>query len=173
MKGFLLKMKNKKRTNQCVLPIILAVCFAVVLGITIFLLCNLKRGQAEFIPPPFDFSAIEGIPEVPDSLGFSSPYKDGMGYRFSVCGNITMNGVKATVYLTNPEENNVWIKLRILDTDGNILGETGLVRPGEYVKEVSLSRRIPCGTPVNLKIMGYEPETYKSAGAVTLSTIAE
>lgn len=58
-------MKNKKRTNQCVLPIILAVCFAVVLGITIFLLCNLKRGQAEFIPPPFDFSAIEGIPEVP------------------------------------------------------------------------------------------------------------
>ena len=56
---------------------------------------------------------------------------------------------------------------------GNIVGETGLVRPGEYVKEVSLSRRIPCGTPVNLKIMGYEPETYKSAGAVTLSTIAE
>lgn len=77
---------------------------------------------------------------------------------------------EATVYFTNPAENTVWLKLRVLDEDSNMLGETGLIRPGKYVRAVTLSKSLADGTKVKLKIMGYIPDTYKSAGAATLGT---
>ena len=46
----------------------------------------------------------------------------------------------------------------------------GLIKPNEYVKYVALSRELPQGTKIKLKIMGYEPQTYRSAGAATLNT---
>ena len=81
-----------------------------------------------------------------------------------------MEGSNAAVYLTNPAENEVWLKLRVLDENGNILGETGLIRPGEYVKDVALTENLTAGTKIKLKIMGYEPETYFSAGTVNQKT---
>ena len=47
-----------------------------------------------------------------------------------------------------------------------------MLRPGEYVRAVALSRSLQTGEPVKLKIMGYEPETYYSAGSVVLNTQA-
>lgn len=44
-----------------------------------------------------------------------------MSYDFAVCGNVTMEGDKAIVYLTNIEGNNAWIKLRVFDEQGNML----------------------------------------------------
>ena len=58
----------------------------------------------------------------------------------------------------------------MLDGNGNILGETGLIRPGEYVKDVALTENLTAGKKIKLKIMGYEPETYFSAGYATLNT---
>jgi len=128
-------------------------------------------GTAEFVPPPFEKNAVSGVPIVPGELGYGEIYRDGMEYRFSVCGNVTLNGNEATVFLTNSEENRVWLKLRILDQNGTILGETGILRPGEYVQSVSLSRKLAQGTSVVMKVMGYEPETYHSAGSVSLRTV--
>ena len=54
---------------------------------------------------------------------------------------------------------------------GNILGETGLIRPGEYVKTITFDKKVPkVGDEITMKIMGYQPETYYSAGAVNLGT---
>ena len=58
----------------------------------------------------------------------------------------------------------------ILAVNPNILGETGLVRPGEYVQTVALTTIPKSGTPITLKIMAYEPDTYYSAGAASLNT---
>ena len=134
-------------------------------------LCLSNSSTAEFTPPPFAENAVSGTPEVPEALGYSSPYKEGMSYRFSVCGNVTAEGKNAVVYLTNPAENTVWIKLRVLDESGETLGETGLIRPGEYLRCVTLSTVPPPGAKIKLKIMGYEPETYQSAGSATLNTL--
>lgn len=102
-------------------------------------LCMSNRKTAEFTPPPFEQNAVSGTPEVAQEFGYSSPYKEGMTYRFSVCGNVMTEGNEALVYLTNPAENEVWIKLRVLDENRNVLGETGLIKPGEYVKSVTLN----------------------------------
>lgn len=162
-------MNKKPKTNKTV-PVlcgVLAIALAVMVAALFF---GEKQGTAEFTQPPFEPAAVAGVPEVPESLGYISPYQEGMGYRFSVCGNVVMEGNNAAIYLTNPAENKVWLKLRVLDESNNILGETGLIRPGEYVKDVELTENLTAGTKIKLKIMGYEPETYFSAGSATLNT---
>lgn len=57
-----------------------------------------------------------------------------MAYRFSVSGYVTMDEKHAVVYFTNAEENDVYLKLRVLDDSGKTLGETGLLKQGNMLK---------------------------------------
>lgn len=121
----------------------------------------------EFTPPPFDATACAGTPEVPRELGWGE--LDARDFQVGICGVVVLDGSTADIWLANPESNNVWLKLRVLDGDGSILGETGLIRPGEYLQSVSLASAPESGMDVVLKIMAYEPETYYSAGAVLVN----
>lgn len=147
-------------------PLILAalIC-ALALVVMVAVLCTPKEQMGEFTPPPFDPAAQVGTPAVPEGLGYSE--LDCQVYKVSLCGKLSANG---DIWLTNPESNTVWLKVRVLDEKGNILGETGLLRPGEYVRTVALSAVPKSGTPITLKIMAYEPDTYHSAGAASLNT---
>lgn len=144
-----------------------AVCVLALAGMIVSLAVT---GQAEFTPPPFDQSAQTGTPVVPEGLGWGE--LDAQAFRVGVCGVFHVQGGAADVYLTNPASNGVWLKLRVLDGEGNILGETGLIRPGEYVQSVAIASAPESGAAIALKLMAYEPETYHSAGAVTLNTTA-
>ena len=74
------------------------------------------------------------------------------------------------MYFTNDDGNEVWLKLRILDEEDNILAETGLLKPNQYVRTVTFDTVPENRANIKLKIMAYEPDTYYSAGAVTLNT---
>ena len=173
-----MKRKKKRNTSKTkpqkpnMMPIYILAAVTAVMMIAMFAVLNIppKTVIGEFVPPAFDDAAVQGTPEVPKELGYSSPYQPGMAYRFSVCGNVKLSGKMATVYLTNDADNEVYLKLRILDSKGKILGETGLIKPGEYVKDVELSKALAVGTPIKLKIMSYEPETYNSMGSVSMNT---
>lgn len=166
-------MKQKRKQKEKTLIPILGIGFFATFFIMIVVLCISRQTQTQtaFTPPPFEVNAIKGVPDVPNDLGYSAPYKEGMAYHFAVCGNVVMDGRNATVYFTNPKENEVWLKLRVLDEAGNVLGETGLLKAGEYVELVELLEELPVGTPVKLKIMSYEPKTYYSVGSVMLDTM--
>ena len=168
---------NKKRKQAPVvklniIPVYILCVFTILsLVVMVFALTTAKEPRmGNFVPPALESMSVQGIPEVPEELDYSSPYQDGMIYRFSVCGNVMMDDNKAVVYFTNAEENQVYLKLRVLDDDGNILGETGLLKPGEYVKDVELRLIHSTGTGIRLKVMSYEPDTYMSAGSVMLKT---
>lgn len=133
-----------------------------------FLALSLEPRTPKFTPPLFDPAAVIGVPEVPQGLGWSE--LDAGDFRVGVCGVVAMSGNMADIWLTSPENNNVWLKLRVLDGDGSILGETGLIRPGEYLQRVSLGSVPESGTAIVLKIMAYEPQTYHSAGAASIYT---
>lgn len=153
-----------KRKNT---PLILAASICV-LSLIVMLFALARQPEpvrGEFTPPPFDAAAVVGTPTVPEGLGYSE--LDCQAYKVSLCGK---PGTDGTIFLTNPQTNAVWLKLRVLDKKGNILGETGLVRPGEYVQTVTLAPNARPGSSVTLKIMAYEPETYYSAGAASLNT---
>ena len=136
---------------------------------------NRDAGLEEFIPPPFEQEAVSGEPEVPEDLGYS-PLDIPGAYRVSLCGKAVEEDGRADVWFTSHAENTVWMKLRVLDAQGNILGETGLLKPGEYVKSVDLTgtdASLEDGMELQLKIMAYEPDTYHSAGSAVLNTTLE
>lgn len=145
-----------------------AVLCAVCIGFMIYALTATGGTTEKFVPPPFESAALTGTPNVPENLGWKE--LDAQSYRFSVCGVFAPKNGKTDVWLTNPKDNSVWLKLRVLNEDGDTLGETGLIRPGEYVRSVKLDTVPKSGNAVNLKIMAYEPDTYYSAGVVSLNT---
>lgn len=164
-------MNIQTKTDNCkkyTLPVLFGI-FAVFLIVMTVALMLPKT--AEFTPPDFDPSAVNGVPTVDENLGYSELYKEGMAYRVSVCGMPTVQNDELTVYFTNADGNEKYLKLRVLDENGNILGETGLLKPNQYVKFVKLSETLTADTKIKLKIMGYEPETYESVGTVSLNVV--
>lgn len=165
-------MSNTKkaiRKKQNTISILIGV-FAVVLVMMIVALCIPKTApKGEFTPPAFETAAVKGTPTVEEKLAYQEVYTDGMAYRLSVCCMPKISGKDLTVYFTSAEGNEKYLKLRVMDEKGNILGETGLLKPGEYVKTVTLSKELFPGTKIKLKVMGYEPEDYSSAGSVAVN----
>ncbi len=124
-------------------------------------------GNQEFTPPPFEENARIGMPEIADE-SWTRIYQDGMSFSAHLCGNLVIKDDAADLYFTNDIGNNVWLKLRVIDEDGNILAETGLLKPNEYVQSVKFDAVVP-STKLKLKIMAYEPNTYYSAGSIALT----
>ena len=116
-----------------------------------------------FEPPPFEPAALAGKPEVPVGLGYQE--LDAQAFRVGLCGEFRTRDGMAEVWFTNPQGNDVWLRLRVVDEEGNLLGQTGLLMPGEYVRYVALSEATP-EMKIGMKVMAYEPETYHSAGAL-------
>ncbi|MFA5561432.1 MAG: hypothetical protein WDA00_02175 [Eubacteriales bacterium] len=125
--------------------------------------------ETPFSPPEFDRTALVGTPEVPQALGYSRLQVE-QGFQAYVCGNLLADGRQVDVYFTSPETNTVWLLLRLLDEQGRVLGETGIIRPGEYVKAVTLHAAPDGEQNLQLKIVAYQPETYVSMGTVGLHT---
>ena len=160
----------KKQKKNYILPLAAVLC-VLSLAVMVFALTRqeeIPTEMGEFTPPPFESAAVVGSPAVPDGLGWQE--LDARVYKVGICGKFIPKGNSADIWLTNPEGNTVWLKVRVLDEKGNILGETGLVRPGEYVQSVALDTVPKAGTPIVLKIMAYPPDTYYSEGAVSLNT---
>lgn len=157
----------KKQKN---VPLIAAAAICMLSIVLMILVLAIPGGgpEPEFVPPPFEENALPGVPEVPDNLGWGEV--NAKAFRASLCGVIIAEDGKADIWLTNPETNGVWLKLRVLDADGNILGETGILRPGEYVQSVALTKALEEGEAIGLKLMAYEPGTYYSAGSAVLNT---
>lgn len=134
----------------------------------VVMIWTLTAGQkpGEFVPPSFEAQVQSGVPETDVEL---ETFDIGV-FQFMICKNPEIVNGKARIWLVNPAENHVWLRLRILDADGGIVGKSGLVRPGEYLAELTLDSELKAGVKVELKVMSYEPDTYYSAGAVSLFT---
>lgn len=161
-------MAGKNQAKKWAVPVLAAVCLLCLAMMAAALVYTQSPAQGEFIPPPFEESAVSGIPDVPEELGWQE--LDAQAFQVGVCGAVVLEGNRADVWLTNPESNIVWLKLRIMDENGTVLGETGLIRPGEYVQSVTFDTVPASGATISMKVMAYEPETYHSAGTVTLNT---
>lgn len=158
-----------KKERNIPLMITVLICILSLTVMTLVLVRSPGRTETmSFTPPPFDTNAVQGMPDVPEGLGWGE--MDAQVYKASVCGVVIPDGNTADVWFTNPESNSVWLKLRVLDGSGNMIGETGIIKPGEYVQAVTFTNVPQEGDTIELKLMAYEPETYYSAGSVTLST---
>lgn len=169
-----MKKQNKKRNTDIILiSLVCAVAVALIFfaGLVIMNIDNSE--PTKFIPPEFDSQATTGMPEVPDGMGYLEVYKEGMSFNSFVCGEVNIIDGKADIYFTNPEKNTLWMKLRIFDEKGNVIAETGLIKQNEYLKTVNFDKVPANNSKIIMKIMTYEPNTYYSGGAVSLSTVAK
>ena len=158
-------MTTIQKAILSVMALILAAMACTAVYLTVFWDPGTVRG--EFVPPEFDPAAVSGTPaQVASHRGYGDLTLN-QDTTVSMCANVYTENNAALVSLTAREGNTGWIKIKILDTDGTILGESGLLRPGEYVKSVALSRVPAAGTIVTVKILVYEPETYLSLGSAT------
>lgn len=127
-----------------------------------------EKTSATFSPPSLDPQRQAGSPD-PD-LAPELQTLDVGAYQIQICSQPRFKQRHAQVWLVNAAENQAWIKIRISDSQGNILGESGLICPGEYLCDVALSVQPESGATIKMKIMAYAPQTYYSLGAVDLVT---
>ena len=156
---------------QKILALLFCTISIIAITIMVISICyshnNIENG--EFIPPDFEKSAIDGEPDVPENSGYSLMSLDD-DYNIYVCGKLKNNNGETDVYFTSDINNNVWVKLQIISETGEIIGETGIVKPGQYVKTIKLKNAPNKDFEVKLKVVGYEPETYHSGGSAEMKT---
>ena len=119
--------------------------------------------------PDFDPNAVTGTPQVDEKYGYSTLTLED-SYLVCLCGVPANDGQTVEFYLTNPAESQVWFRAEILDEQGNQIGSTGVLRPGEYLPSITLTRPLTQReTPVTVRIVAYEPDTWQSRGNVNLN----
>lgn len=160
--------KTGKRKNI----IILILCIVLILSAACAAVYAVNEANKKvFIPPKFETNSVQGLPDPlpPDDLGYADLSLD-KGYNVKLCGSLQEKNGVVDVYFTNPAENEVWVQLLLIESaTGEELGRTGVIMQDSYVKSVNLIK-IPdqAETNVTLKVMGYKPQTYISAGAANL-----
>lgn len=123
---------------------------------------------SEFQAPPFEESALVGVPEeVLARADFHTIDVKG-NYTFAICGAPEYKDGRLFPYFSSHGENEVWLLIKVYDADGSELGRSGLIRPGECVKAIAL-KAAPSGKEVRVKILSYEPDTYFSRGSAAVN----
>ena len=118
--------------------------------------------------PDFEKAALTGTPQVEERYGYSTLQVDET-YLVRLCGVPANDGQSVDFYFTNPPESGVWFRAEVLDQDGQVLASTGVLRPGEYLPTVTLREKLTQReTPVTVRIVAYEPDTWQSRGNVNL-----
>ena len=159
------KNMHNIQKNKILLPIMVAICI-IAIAVMIF---ALTTKAPKFLPPAFDSAAVKGTPTVSDDLGYTKLEAE-PGYVLYACGKLAVTNDSVDIYLTSPDTNTVWVRAQLLDRDENVIGETGVIKPGEYVQSLILNKIPQASEDVTIKIIGYEPDTWKSMGNINLNT---
>ena len=124
---------------------------------------------AVFTHPDFDAAAVAGAPQVGEQYGYSTLTVE-EDYRIQLCGVPANDGRTVDFHLTNPAGNGVWFRAEVLSEDGEVLAATGVLRPGEHLPPLTLSEPLSGEeVPVTVRIVAYEPDTWRSRGNVNLN----
>ena len=159
-----------RRSRIIVLALILAVCAASVIGGLVY------RSTRPYEAPPFDETAVRGIPTPPEELGFGY---GGAGTEGSFRAGLVSKWIRdregcLPVWFTNPPENTANLMLRIRRvSDRKVIYQSGLIRPGEYVEKLTPLIELP-EEPMDVQVSIYSfDEDYHSLGTLQLSGTVE
>lgn len=154
----------------CIISVLAALILAAVIAaVSIRANREPERIVGEFTPPSFAENALAGVPDPTEVEGL--PYGTltlSAGISVSMVSELTAdeNG-DVEIWFTAPESNQGWVMLRLTDGQGNVLGETGLLKPGRYIRTMHLDTVPKSGGIILAKILTYEPDTYYSMGSAS------
>ena len=130
--------------------------------------------ETPYKPPPFEPAAVRGVPNPPDNMKYSDINAAGR-FTFWLAGTAyQQTDGSLFLYLTNPEESEVYIMCRVTDKNGAELYKSGLLRPGEYVERLDALKKMK-NEALDIKIYIYalDPDNFQSVGTVTLDNILQ
>lgn len=154
-------MKNNKSIT------ILIVILIILVLIIIALLINIKNKSA-FIKPKFDKNVSIEMPEHIDYK--SATINISKNYSIYIDGMPTIENNDLIINFISMEDNNVWIKVRVLNEKEQIVAESGVLKPGEYLRSIKTTKKLSKNNKLTYVIIGYEVDTYLSAGTIELNT---
>ena len=162
-------MKSIDKNQRLILKITFSIVL-IILATAIILFYNkgslVKKGQ--FIIPEVEKKAILGMPDdIPEEYMYQE-VKVNDDYIVYLCSIPTVKDNKLTIYFTSVKTNKGLIRIKVLDSKNNIIGESGLLNPNSYVKEILLSNDLYDNEIITIKVMNYEKDTYYSLGEIKL-----
>ena len=153
-------MKKNKIT------IILSVILLILIILIILLSVSIKN-KSTFKKPEFDKNAIENISSELDYQSKIIKVTD--NYSLYIEPEPIINDKSLIINLISLETNNIWLKVRVLKED-EVVAETGLIKPGQYLEKVKLEKQLDVNDEIIYMVMGYEKDSYLSAGSIKLNT---
>lgn len=157
----------KKKT----IIICIAIALCIISTITMIVCLSVKNNTiyTDFTPPSEETNYKTGTPTI-DNENWIKLYREGMTFSTHILGKIRVKNGFADIFFTNDKSNDVWLKLRIIDSSNTVLAESGLIKPNQYIESIEFNSIPNIGEKIILKIMAYEPLTYHSEGSIELNT---
>lgn len=161
--------KGQKRIIAVLATLLALVLIAVLIG-----LLTRDPEMGEFVPPAFEENAKTEFAAPIDANAKYTPFNIPGEFTGALCANVYVEDDQALLYFTSFEENAVWAKAILYNERGKMIGESGLIKPGEHVESVALSE-IPKSNStltvktLTVKVLLYEPDTYFSRGSCSIS----
>lgn len=144
------------------------ICIIILLTVTLGYILFSYKNKVTFKVPKFD-NNVSAIPEKIEDEYYST-LDVNEGFSIGINAILKVDSKQnAIVNLTSNKNNKVYIKLRLLDSHGMIIGQTGLIKPGEYLEKIELKKKVNEKDKFTIKVMSYDPKTYYSMSAVKLS----
>lgn len=153
--------------------IIVKVLFIIVLFVCIssfimFLKRDAFAKKGEFVAPPKEYNAINGLPNDYSKDCMYQEAKVTDDYIIYLCAAPTIKNNKLKLYFTSIKTNKGLMKIKVLDARNNEIGECGLIEPNSYIKEIILNKELKAGDKITVRVMNYEKDTYYSLGEIKL-----
>ena len=152
-----------KSQKIIIIPVFVLVIAALVV-LTVLRRSRAKSVIADFVPPLHEDNAIAGEPkDIPDNAAYGNINISDV-FSVSMCAFPSLHGNEIDLYYTNKSAADISTRFIVFDTDGNIIYESGLLNPGEYLKSVALLT-VPEDKKAKIKMLSFYPETWESAGS--------
>ncbi len=149
-------MKNK-------LVYLLGLIAIILITVVIVLFVNNKS----FVPPKIDSSSKSGVPKDIEKYGYKQ-FKISDDYNVAIAGKPKLHDKHLYIYFTSNDSSKYLFKVKIYKKD-SLITETGVIEPNHYIEKIKVGSKLNVGDEITYKIMGYERDTYYSAGEVLLN----
>ena len=160
-------MSKRQICILCILAVLIVA--AVIAAVCINAGREPERIVGEFTPPSFAQNAVAGAPDpgVVNNLPYGTlALSEEISVSMVSTLTVGENG-EVEVWFTAPDSNQGWVLLRLMDEQGNLLGESGLLKPGQYVQVLTLNSVPRKSGMILARILTYEPGTYYSMGSAS------
>lgn len=162
-------MNNMDKEQKIILKISLAIALVIcTISLIIFLNRDAFAKKGQFVVPEMDLTAINGKPDnIPKEYMYQEA-KVNNEYIVYLCAIPTVQDKELTIYFTSINTNKGLMKIKVLDSKNNVIGESGLINPDSYIKSITLNKDLKDQEQITIKVMHYEKETYYSLGGIKL-----